>query len=105
MLQGLALFAGPTEKVHIRYGEHEGKIYLDLANEKWEVVEIGPEGWRVINDPPVKFLRTPGMRPLPTPKPGGSIEELRSFLNLRTESDEGEPNDGDWILFVAWLLR
>lgn len=103
-LRGLALFTGPTAEVHVRYAEHDGKIYLDLTNEKWEVVEIDSEGWRVITNPPVKFVRTPGMRRLPTPVKGGSIEELRPFLNLRKENGNGVANDRDWTLYVACLL-
>jgi hypothetical protein len=36
------------------------------------------------------------MQPLPTPAPGGSIEMLRSFLNLRSKAD--------FVLVVAWAL-
>ena len=28
--------------------EHAGRIYLDLADEHWRAVEIGPDGWRVV---------------------------------------------------------
>ena len=103
-LRGLAFFGECINKVHMRYAEGGGKIYLDLANEQWEVVEIDAQGWRVISDSPVKFVRTPGMRSLPTPVPGGSIDELRPFVNLRIENDKGEPDDRDWKLFVAWMV-
>src|SRR3974390_724986 len=46
--------------------------------------------------PPVRFRRTPGMLPLPVPERGGSIETLRSFLNL--------PSGDGFVLIVAWLL-
>ena len=36
------------------------------------------------------------MLSLPTPERGGSIEEFRPFLNLRT--------DDDFVLIVSWLL-
>jgi hypothetical protein len=36
------------------------------------------------------------MLPLPVPERGGSIETLRSFLNL--------PSRNDFVLIVAWLL-
>ena len=29
-------------------------MYLDLANEAWEVVETTRHGWNVVPDPPVK---------------------------------------------------
>ena len=77
-----ALFDGPERAVHIRTAAHAGRIYLHLADEHWRAVEIGPDGWRVIGSPPVRFCRPAGMLPLPlpVPVPGGSIEALSSFL-------------------------
>jgi hypothetical protein len=49
------LFEGLKYSVFTRLAGHEEKIYLDLADEQWQVVEIGPDGWRVVNDPTVKF--------------------------------------------------
>jgi len=36
------------------------------------------------------------MKPLPVPAPGGSIDALRSYLNVRSEAD--------FVLVVAWAL-
>lgn len=96
VLEAKAQFEGPEYPVFTRIAEHEDKIYLDLANENWEVVEISPEGWKVVSDPPVKFRRTRGMLPLPRPEEGGSIRELRRFVNAKDEET--------WILMVAWLI-
>jgi hypothetical protein len=96
LLEAHAQFDCPERAVHIRLAEHAGHIYLDLADECWRSVEIGPEGWRVIGSPPVRFRRAAGMLPLPVPQKGGSIEVLPSFLNLPTRSD--------LVLVVAWLL-
>jgi hypothetical protein len=96
LLEAQAQFEGPERAVHVRLAEHEGQIYLDLADECWRAVEIGPDGWRVIGSPPVRFRRAAGMLPLPLPQGGGSIEELASFLNL--------PSRSDFVLVVAWLL-
>src|SRR5262249_45635488 len=96
LLEAHAQFDGPERAVHVRLAEHEARIYLDLTDECWRVVEIGPEGWRVIGSSPVHFRRTAGMLPLPVPQPGGSIEALASFLNLRDQND--------FVLVVAWLL-
>ncbi len=73
------------------------RIYLDLCNDRWEAVEVDRDGWRVVANPDVHFCRARGMLPIPTPTTGGSIETLRSFLNVRTE--------GDFVLMVAWLLH
>ena len=91
-----ALFQGPEPQMAVRVAEFGNAIELDLANERWEAVEITPSGWRVVADPPVKFLRPRGILALPTPICGGSISELRPFLNLET--------DEDWVLVLAWLL-
>jgi hypothetical protein len=96
LLEARALFDGPERTVHVRTAEHDARIYLDLADEHWRVVDIGADGWRVIGAPPVRFRRPAGMLPLPVPERGGSIEPLRSFLNL--------PSRNDFVLIVAWLL-
>ena len=49
----------------------------------------------MINDSPVKFRRTRGMLPLPEPVRGGSLNLLRSLVNV---------TDSDWPLVAAWLV-
>ena len=58
-LEARAQFDGPQRAVHIRTAEHEGRIYLDLADDLWRAVEIGPDGWRVTARPPVRFAEPP----------------------------------------------
>jgi hypothetical protein len=96
LFEAKAQFDGPERPIHVRLAEHAGHMYLDLADECWRSVEIGPRGWRVIDSPPVRFRRAAGMLPLPLPQAGGSIEELAPFLNL--------PSRNDFVLVVAWLL-
>ena len=95
-LEAQAQFDGPQRKVSLRLAEQDGLIYLDLADEFWRCVEIGANGWRIAEDPPVRFRRSAGMQPLPLPVQGGSIESLAPFLNLA--------NENDFVLVVAWLL-
>ena len=96
VLQSRARFDGPERTVHIRVGGVDGRLYLDLGDAMWRAVEIDTTGWRVIDNPPVRFRRAAGMQPLPVPVPGGSIEVLRSFLNVQS--------DNDFVLVVAWAL-
>jgi hypothetical protein len=84
-LAARALFGGETHEVGLRIAEYDGRLYVDLANPAWEAVEIGPTGWRVITDPPVRFRRSPTMAPLPTPAAGGSLAALRPFVNAVDE--------------------
>jgi hypothetical protein len=96
LLEARAQFDGPERIVHIRTAERDGRIYLDLADEHWRAIDIGPEGWKMMGCPPVRFRRPAGMLPLPVPEQGGSIETLQSFLNLASRND--------FVLVVAWLL-
>jgi hypothetical protein len=96
LLEARAQFDAPERCVHVRIAEHADHIYLDLADEHWRAVEIGPDGWRVNKFPPVRFRRPPGMLPLPTPQRAGLIEDLLPFLNLSSRND--------FVLMVAWLL-
>jgi hypothetical protein len=89
-------YKGPKREVYVRVARLGDRIYLDLGDDAWRTVEIGPDGWKVIGAPPVRFRRSAGMSALPKPKKGGSIQKLRSFLNVK--------NEDDLILVVAWLL-
>jgi hypothetical protein len=96
VIEARAHFDAPERQVHIRVGELDGRLYLDLGDEMWRAVEIDATGWRVIDNPSVRFRRASGMKPMPIPVGGGAVETLRSFLNVQT--------DADFVLVVAWAL-
>ena len=54
-LEAQAQFDGPQRKVSLRLAEHDGLIYLDLADEFWRCIELGANRWRIADDPPVRF--------------------------------------------------
>jgi hypothetical protein len=96
VLEAQALFGGTIAPVFVRIAEHDGNLYIDLADAHWRAVEVTSWGWCVVERPPVRFRRPAGMLPLPEPARGGTMEDLRPFVNVATE--------GDWQLIVAWLL-
>jgi hypothetical protein len=96
VIEAKAHFDAPERVVHLRVGGLDRRLYLDLGDATWRAVEIDATGWRVIDNPPVRFRRAAGMQPLPMPAPGGSVETLRSFLNVQS--------DTDFVLVVAWAL-
>jgi hypothetical protein len=96
VIEAKAHFDAPERVVHVRVGGLDGRLYLDLGVKTWQVVEIDTTGWRVMDNPPVRFRRAAGMQPLPMPVPGGSVETLRSFLNVQSDSD--------FVLVVVWAL-
>lgn len=91
-----AVYDGSEKDTFLRVAHFEGRVYLDLANEAWEVIEIGADGWRVLQHSPVCFRRVAGMKTLPVPEQGGSLDMLRPLINAQTDSQ--------WVLMVSWLL-
>ena len=89
-------YTGKKREVFLRVGSCERKIYIDLCNEVWQAVEIDKDGWRLVDDPPIRFRRTESMQALPTPIPGGSVSALIKYLNVRSKSD--------FVLIVCWAL-
>ena len=85
----------PRKKTFVRLGQANDKIYLDLCNDKYEAAEIDATGWRIVEEPPVWFMRSPSMKSLPLPQEGGSFKLLREFANL---------SDDDFVLTVGWLV-
>jgi hypothetical protein len=94
-LSGRARFDNQLAEVHLRIAQTKDAIYLDLCDETWRAACITANGWTVTDEVPVKFRRTRGMLALPEPKRGGSISDLRRFINVAEES---------WPLVIAWLI-
>jgi hypothetical protein len=99
LLEAQAEFDGAQREVHVRVAGHDGAIYVDLANDSWEAVEIKAGSWQVVSSAatPVRFRRPRGMLPLPVPVRGRTVDELRRFVNVS--------DDGAWRLLVAWLVQ
>jgi putative DNA primase/helicase len=94
VFEGRAVNEGLEYEPFVRIGQHDGSLFVDLCDARWRAVKVTASGWSINRKPPLKFLRSASMRPLPEPERGGVIEELRGFLNVRS-------ND-DFMLTVAW---
>ena len=104
LLEARAQFDGPEREVYVRVagGDAGGAIYVDLANERWEAVEITAAGWRVISNPPVRFRRPRGMLSLPTPREHrddshGLDDLLQGLINVTDKNA--------LRLIVAWMVQ
>jgi hypothetical protein len=96
VIEAKAHFDAPERMVYVRVGGLDERVYIDLGDDTWRAVEIDANGWRVIDNPPVRFRRSAGMQALPAPVTGGSVEPLRYILNVRS--------DDDFVLVIAWML-
>lgn len=88
------------KKVFLRAGELNGKIYVDLCDDKWQVIEISSSGWQILDSKnvPIRFERSQHALPLPDPNSAktGDISKLWGIVNI--------PED-DRILVLAYILE
>ena len=98
VLDARAQFEGTESEAFVRVGHADGRTYLDLGDPDWRVVEIDNDGWRVRAgcDLPVKFRRPAGMLALPEPVPGGSLDALKTVLNVGSA--------GAFMLIISWIV-
>lgn len=94
-LTALASASDDVRPVFRRIGGVDDHVYVDLCRPDGKVVEITSAGWSLTTQPPVHFLRSANMQPLPIPQRGGQLTALREFLNL-----EGKD---DWTLLLSWI--
>ncbi|SHG16069.1 hypothetical protein [Bradyrhizobium erythrophlei] len=95
-LEAIAINECPRHTACLRVGRHGANCYLDLCDDTWRAVEITAHGWKVVERPPVKFIRTPAMRALPEPEPGEGIEIFRDLVNVK--------DDDSFKLVVAFMV-
>jgi len=97
-LSAMAQFDGRQDDVHLRVARTEGGLYLDLCNSEWQAVEITKDSWRVVDGPPVRFVRRQGMKALPTPTTGlNSLDPLFDLLHLQDRDLR--------LLITAWMVN
>ena len=103
-LEAQAQLDGPTLEVYLRVAAvvegddpDDPTVYIDLCDAERRAVRVDRHGWSVVTSPPVRFRRPRGMHALPVPQGGGSLAELRQFVNL--------PGKRRWLRFLAWLLK
>jgi hypothetical protein len=95
-LAAQAVFECPEHPVFIRLAEHEGAIYIDVGDDRRNVVEVTASGWTITNEAPVRFVRPASTRALPIPEPNeGGILLFRQLCNVTAD---------EFVLLVAHIL-
>ena len=94
--RGEGAFRCAERVVHIRVGGLDDRLYLDLGDETWRAVEIDATGWRVIDNPPVRFRRAAGMQPLPVPVPGDRSRRCGPSLTSSPTTTSSWWSPGRW---------
>jgi hypothetical protein len=97
VLEARALFDGPEEPVFVRVAPGpDGSLFIDLGDATCRAIHVRPGSWEIAGQPSVRFYRPAGMRALPTPERGGTLEGLKPFINVRGE---------DFPLVAAWMTQ
>lgn len=92
-----ALFEGNTHEVEVRVaGSESESIFLDLGDEARTIIKIDGSGFEIAIGEVPYFRRASSATGLPLPVGGGSIEQLRDFVNIADE--------GSWMRLVGFLL-
>ena len=97
-LDAMATNEGKEEPIFKRIAYFNNEIYVDLADDKWRVVKISQDGWRILDKSPVNFVRFKNTLPLPEPKSSinsesnnlietNGMRELKELFNLEKEDD------------------
>ena len=100
ILRAKALAENSLDDVHVRIAGKDNKIYIDLADADWRVVEIDCNGWRILDRSPVPFIRTGNMLTLPDPDPNAQIQDINELRTLINCTD-----DHIWTMIVGWIIN
>ncbi|MHB1529371.1 MAG: hypothetical protein ACYCXT_08110 [Acidiferrobacteraceae bacterium] len=96
VLSGRGKFDGEELEPHMRAAHDDLGHWIDLGDTGWRAIMVTASGWRVVENPPVKFIRTRTTRPLPDPTSGGNVETLWRLVNIP---------ERERLLVLTWLIE
>ncbi|OYV27124.1 MAG: hypothetical protein B7W98_02455, partial [Parcubacteria group bacterium 20-58-5] len=96
IIEAEAQFKGPEIKLHSRVAQYDGALWYDLCDKLWRAVRITPEGWSIVDNPPIIFKRYPHQAAQVEPIAGDDAKEILRFVNITEPEHE--------ILFLACLI-
>jgi hypothetical protein len=99
VIQAKAEYEGHTIPLSLRVAWHQGDIYCDLSNDKWQCVRVSPNGWEIVdNTPGPMFVR---YNQIPQADPDRKYEQdvFDKFLQLTNLKE-----DQDRILLKVYIV-
>ena len=96
-LEANALFGRERYPVYARVAGNSTSLCIDLGRDDNQMVQISPEGWRIVTSTKYKFVRGTGFEMLPLPEAGEiGLGYLKAFIGL---------DDQTYRLFLAILIN
>ena len=83
-----AAFGGDTRSLSRRCAKYEDKYYYDLADGNWRNVVISREGWQVVDNPPILFVRGNNMMEQVEPEVYQDLSILNKHYRFKNKEDE-----------------
>lgn len=87
-LKAKAVHAGRLVEVFTRVARVGEVAWIDLCDPLWRAIRIDAQGYRVIDEPDVLFVRRPGMQPLPGPVAGGDLTSFFARFNFGGDDNQ-----------------
>ncbi|WP_206155024.1 hypothetical protein [Clostridium muellerianum] len=82
-----AMYEGDERTLARRCTKHEGKYYYDLADSNWRNVEISKDGWRIVDDAPILFVRNKNMKSQVLPVQYDDLSILDKHYRYKNKED------------------
>ena len=95
-LGGQAKFDGDEHEPRRRVAKDSSGCWLDVGDDQWRAILVTATGWKIMNKPAVRLIRTKATRPLPEPVSGGSVDALWSLVNVPEQ---------ERMLVLAWIIE
>jgi hypothetical protein len=90
ILQAIAERDGTTYPLSLRVAWHEGDIYYDMTNDKWQSVKISKDGWELVDETPIPMFSRYNQTDQAKPERNYEEDIFDRFLqltNLKEEED------------------
>lgn len=83
-----AMYGGDERTLARRCTKHEDKYYYDLADSNWRNVIIEKDGWRIVDDAPILFVRNKNMKAQVLPEQHSDLSILNKHYRYKNKEDE-----------------
>lgn len=88
-MDGLAGRKGEKVILENRVAKNEDGIWIDAASEQGEAIQITPDGWRIVDKPPLLFRQFDHQLPIIIEQGAKKdLDEYVSMMNLSSEKDK-----------------
>ncbi|QQD71722.1 hypothetical protein [Acidithiobacillus ferrivorans] len=95
-MAGQAKFDGKEHEPRRRVAKDSSGCWLDVGDDQWRAILVTATGWKIMNKPAVRLIRTKATRPLPEPVSGGSVDALWNLVNVPEQ---------ERLLVLTWIIE